>query len=98
MDLVISNHDQVTKTAPELAPPPNYHTTPTEGRLSSRQIIVHRSPTRRVFNDTGLELVTRPATIRYPDPSATADHKFKRRCHSAHELRCNRICLYRTFS
>ncbi|GFV95759.1 hypothetical protein TNCV_1728091 [Trichonephila clavipes] len=38
-DLVISNHDQVTRMAPELAPSsPNYDTTPTGGRLSSRQI------------------------------------------------------------
>ncbi|GFV93408.1 hypothetical protein TNCV_1987241 [Trichonephila clavipes] len=35
-DLVILNHGQVTKTTPELAPhSPNYHTTPTGGRLSS---------------------------------------------------------------
>ncbi|GFU05740.1 hypothetical protein TNCV_1005221 [Trichonephila clavipes] len=33
------NHGQVTWTTPELAPPsPNYHTTPTGGRFSSRQI------------------------------------------------------------
>ncbi|GFS53954.1 DDE_3 domain-containing protein [Trichonephila clavipes] len=38
-DLVILNHGQVTRTKPELAPPsPNYHTTPTGGRLSSPQI------------------------------------------------------------
>ncbi|GFW50557.1 hypothetical protein TNCV_2888601 [Trichonephila clavipes] len=38
-DLVILNHDQVTNTTPDLAPTsPNYHTTPMEGRLSSRQI------------------------------------------------------------
>ncbi|GFX84905.1 DUF5641 domain-containing protein [Trichonephila clavipes] len=34
-ELVILNHDQVTRTTPELA---NYHTTPTGGRLSSPQI------------------------------------------------------------
>ncbi|GFU68340.1 uncharacterized protein TNCV_1534601 [Trichonephila clavipes] len=35
---------------------------------------VHRCPTRRVFSGTGLELVTKEATIRYPYPyhSATA--------------------------
>ncbi|GFW20065.1 hypothetical protein TNCV_867711 [Trichonephila clavipes] len=33
---------------------------------------MHRCPTRRVFSGTGLELVTRPATIRYLDHSATA--------------------------
>ncbi|GFV12760.1 hypothetical protein TNCV_1367301 [Trichonephila clavipes] len=38
-DLVILNHGQMTWTTPELAPfSPNYHTTPTGGRLSSRQI------------------------------------------------------------
>ncbi|GFT45811.1 hypothetical protein TNCV_1781481 [Trichonephila clavipes] len=36
---VILNHGQVTWTTPELAPPsPNYPTTPTGGRFSSRQI------------------------------------------------------------
>ncbi|GFS62174.1 hypothetical protein TNCV_477091 [Trichonephila clavipes] len=39
-DHVILNHGQVTWTTPELAPPsPNYHTTPTGGRFSSRQIL-----------------------------------------------------------
>ncbi|GFV80611.1 uncharacterized protein TNCV_4617731 [Trichonephila clavipes] len=33
---------------------------------------VHRCPTRRVFSGTGLELVTRQATIRYLYHSATA--------------------------
>ncbi|GFW12943.1 uncharacterized protein TNCV_3328751 [Trichonephila clavipes] len=37
-DHVILNHGQVTWTTPELAPPLNYHTTPTGGRFSSRQI------------------------------------------------------------
>ncbi|GFW30178.1 hypothetical protein TNCV_1054891 [Trichonephila clavipes] len=38
-DQVILNYGQVTWTTPELAPPsPNYHTTPTGGRFSSRQI------------------------------------------------------------
>ncbi|GFY23592.1 uncharacterized protein TNCV_1038911 [Trichonephila clavipes] len=38
-DHVILNHGQVTWTTPELATPsPNYHTTPTGGRFSSRQI------------------------------------------------------------
>ncbi|GFX48257.1 hypothetical protein TNCV_2920741 [Trichonephila clavipes] len=39
MDHVILNHGQVTWTTPELAPSsPNYNTTPTGGRFSSRQI------------------------------------------------------------
>ncbi|GFW41942.1 hypothetical protein TNCV_6511 [Trichonephila clavipes] len=33
---------------------------------------MHRSPKRWVFSGTVLELVTRPATIRYLDHSATA--------------------------
>ncbi|GFU50881.1 hypothetical protein TNCV_4460871 [Trichonephila clavipes] len=38
-DHVILSHGQVTWTIPELAPPSsNYHTTPTGGRFSSRQI------------------------------------------------------------
>ncbi|GFV05302.1 hypothetical protein TNCV_225131 [Trichonephila clavipes] len=46
---------------PELArPSPNYHT---DGALD--RFNVHRCPTRRVLNGTGLELVTRQATIRY---------------------------------
>ncbi|GFX65499.1 hypothetical protein TNCV_4735471 [Trichonephila clavipes] len=66
-DNVILNHGQVTWMAPELPPSPNYHT---------NGFNVHRSPTRLVFNSIGLELVTRPATIRYLDHSATAatDH------------------------
>ncbi|GFW51804.1 uncharacterized protein TNCV_1187361 [Trichonephila clavipes] len=32
---------------------------------------VHRCPTKRVFSGTGLELVTRQATIRYLYDSAT---------------------------
>ncbi|GFY05377.1 hypothetical protein TNCV_2208221 [Trichonephila clavipes] len=36
------------------------------------RISVHRCPTRRVFSGTGLELVAKPATIRYLYPSATA--------------------------
>ncbi|GFT87934.1 hypothetical protein TNCV_800241 [Trichonephila clavipes] len=39
-DHVILNHGQVTGTTPELAlPSPIYHTTPTEGRLSSHRFI-----------------------------------------------------------
>ncbi|GBN46187.1 hypothetical protein AVEN_28543-1 [Araneus ventricosus] len=36
MDLVILNHGQMTKTTPELAhPSPNFHATPTAGRLAT---------------------------------------------------------------
>ncbi|GFT17649.1 uncharacterized protein TNCV_2587571 [Trichonephila clavipes] len=72
-DYVILNHGQVTWTTLELASPsPNYHSTPMRGRLSLDRSNVHRSPTRLVFSGTGLELVTRPTTIRYLDHSATA--------------------------
>ncbi|GFX49451.1 hypothetical protein TNCV_3342291 [Trichonephila clavipes] len=38
-------------------PSPNYHTTPTGGRLNSQQINEHHSLTRRVFNGSGLDLM-----------------------------------------
>ncbi|GFT16760.1 uncharacterized protein TNCV_1333741 [Trichonephila clavipes] len=65
-DHVILNHGQVTWTAPELAPPLQT-TTPhqREDILALDRSNVHRCPTRRVFSDTGLELVTRQATIQY---------------------------------
>ncbi|GFV34538.1 hypothetical protein TNCV_1448441 [Trichonephila clavipes] len=44
-DLIILNHGQVTWTTPELAPPPNYHTTPT-GRSAAA------SPEENVHNPT----------------------------------------------
>ncbi|GFU59143.1 hypothetical protein TNCV_4078991 [Trichonephila clavipes] len=59
-------------TTPELAPSPNYHTTPTGERFSSTDLALQRCPTRRVFSGTGLELVTKPATIRCLYHSATA--------------------------
>ncbi|GFV32041.1 uncharacterized protein TNCV_1688141 [Trichonephila clavipes] len=38
-DLVILNHDQVTRKTPKVVPTsPNYHTTPMGGRFSSRWI------------------------------------------------------------
>ncbi|GFX45051.1 hypothetical protein TNCV_3431001 [Trichonephila clavipes] len=44
-DLVILNHGQVTWTTPEMTPSsPNFHTTPTKGRLSLDIFNVHRSP------------------------------------------------------
>ncbi|GFY11686.1 hypothetical protein TNCV_4231551 [Trichonephila clavipes] len=66
-DDVILNHGQVTWTTPELAPPsPNYHT---NGRTF--QLSTHLACTV-VLSGTALELVTRPATIRYLYHSATA--------------------------
>ncbi|GFU51798.1 uncharacterized protein TNCV_855731 [Trichonephila clavipes] len=67
------NHGQVTWTTPELAPP-LLTTTPHQREDVSAldRFNVHRCPTRWVFSGTGLELVTRQATIRYLYPSAAA--------------------------
>ncbi|GFW15334.1 uncharacterized protein TNCV_3740381 [Trichonephila clavipes] len=72
MDHVILKHGQVTWTTPELAPS-LLTTTPhqREDVSALERFSVHRCPTRRVFSGTGLELVTRQATIRYPYHSAT---------------------------
>ncbi|GFV12117.1 hypothetical protein TNCV_1796041 [Trichonephila clavipes] len=44
-DLVILNHGQVTRTTPETAhPSPNFHTTPTGGRLSLNRYHAQRPP------------------------------------------------------
>ncbi|GFU68389.1 uncharacterized protein TNCV_3077771 [Trichonephila clavipes] len=72
-DHVILNHGQVTWTTPELAPP--LLTTPPHQRedvSALDRFNVHRCPTRRVFSGTGIELVTRQATILYLYHSATA--------------------------
>ncbi|GFW63114.1 uncharacterized protein TNCV_4454621 [Trichonephila clavipes] len=72
-DHVILNHGQVTWTTPELAPP-LLTTTPQQREDISAldRFNVHRCPTRRVFSGTGLELVTKQATVRYLYHSATA--------------------------
>ncbi|GFV88463.1 uncharacterized protein TNCV_1242761 [Trichonephila clavipes] len=72
-DHVILNHGQVTWTTPELAPP-LLTTTPHQREDVSAldRFNVHRCPTRRVFSGTGIELLTRQATIRYLYHSATA--------------------------
>ncbi|GFU82039.1 uncharacterized protein TNCV_517191 [Trichonephila clavipes] len=72
-DHVILNHGQVTWTTPELAPP-LLTTTPHQWEDISAldRFNVHRCPTRRVFSGTGLELVSRQATVRYLYHSATA--------------------------
>ncbi|GFX64764.1 uncharacterized protein TNCV_4682391 [Trichonephila clavipes] len=74
-DHVILNHSQVTWTTPELAPP-LLTTTPHQQEDVSAldRFNVHRCPTRRVFSGTGIELVTKQATIRYLYHSATAAH------------------------
>ncbi|GFT99935.1 uncharacterized protein TNCV_1079741 [Trichonephila clavipes] len=63
----------LTWTTPELAPP-LLTTTPHQREDVSAldRFSVHRCPTRRVFSGTGLELVTKPATIRCLYHSATA--------------------------
>ncbi|GFU95434.1 uncharacterized protein TNCV_4787691 [Trichonephila clavipes] len=67
------NHGQVTWATPELAPL-LLTTTPHQREDVSAldRFNVHRCPTRRIFSGTGLELVTRQATIRYPCHSAIA--------------------------
>ncbi|GFU43104.1 uncharacterized protein TNCV_109241 [Trichonephila clavipes] len=54
--------------------PPLLTTTPHQRENVSAldRCSVHRCPTRWVFSGTGLELVTKPATIRCPYHSATA--------------------------
>ncbi|GFS56159.1 uncharacterized protein TNCV_1650721 [Trichonephila clavipes] len=73
MDLIILNHGQVTRTTPELALP-LLTTTPHQREDVSAvdRFNAHRCPTWRVFSGTGLELVTRQATIPYLYHSATA--------------------------
>ncbi|GFV54198.1 uncharacterized protein TNCV_1027701 [Trichonephila clavipes] len=77
-DHVILNHGQVTWTTPELAPP-LLTTTPHQWEDVSAldRFNVHRCPTRRVFSGTGLEPVTKQATVRYLYHSATAATKGK---------------------
>ncbi|GFU35640.1 uncharacterized protein TNCV_2099371 [Trichonephila clavipes] len=72
-DHVILNHGQVTWTTPELAPL-LLTTTPHQREDVSAldRFNVHRCPTQLVFSGTGLELVTRQATVRYPYHLATA--------------------------
>ncbi|GFW01523.1 uncharacterized protein TNCV_5137061 [Trichonephila clavipes] len=72
-DLVILNHGQVKRATPEMTPP-LLTTTPHQREDVSAldRFNVHRCPTRRVLSGTGIELVTRQATIRYLYHSATA--------------------------
>ncbi|GFW74938.1 uncharacterized protein TNCV_2678061 [Trichonephila clavipes] len=63
----------MTWTIPELAPrSPNFHTHQREDVSALDRFNMHRCPTRPVFSGTGLELVTRRATIRYLYHSVTA--------------------------
>ncbi|GFU73137.1 uncharacterized protein TNCV_1354281 [Trichonephila clavipes] len=72
-DHVILNHGQVTWTTPKLAPP-LLTTTPHQREDVSAldRFNMHRCPTRRIFSGTGLEPVTKQATVRYLYHSATA--------------------------
>ncbi|GFT89318.1 uncharacterized protein TNCV_4386141 [Trichonephila clavipes] len=64
MDLVILNHGQVTWVTPELAPPILTSTPHQREDVSALdRFNVHRCPTQRVFSGSGLELVTKQATI-----------------------------------
>ncbi|GFT06530.1 uncharacterized protein TNCV_3356511 [Trichonephila clavipes] len=71
-DHVILNNGQVMWTTPELVPP-LLTTTPHQQEDVSAldKFNVHRCPIRYVFSGTGIELVTKKATIRYLYPSAT---------------------------
>ncbi|GFU88227.1 uncharacterized protein TNCV_846201 [Trichonephila clavipes] len=72
-DHVILNHGQVTWTTPELAPPLLTITPHQREDISALdRFNVHRCPTRRVFSGTGIEPVTKQATVRYLYHSATA--------------------------
>ncbi|GFX80070.1 transposable element Tcb2 transposase [Trichonephila clavipes] len=80
-DHVILNHGQVTWTTPELAPL-LLTTTPhlREDVSALDRFNVHRCPTRRVFSGTGLEPVTKQATVRYLYHSATAATDLRTYC------------------
>ncbi|GFW26139.1 uncharacterized protein TNCV_3396351 [Trichonephila clavipes] len=98
MDHVILNHGQVTWTTPELPPLPFLTTTPHQREDVSAldRFNVHRCPTRRVFSGTGLDLVTKPAMIRYLYHSASAAETKIRLvilCVCSIALSCNRIFL-----
>ncbi|GFW43899.1 hypothetical protein TNCV_4786101 [Trichonephila clavipes] len=76
-DIGILNHGQVTRTTPVLAPSfPNYHTTPTRGRLSSLQIkrasLPYTVSLWWYWTPTG----DKPATTQYLDHSDTAATSF----------------------
>ncbi|GFW02782.1 uncharacterized protein TNCV_3731821 [Trichonephila clavipes] len=93
-DHVILNHGQVTWTTPELAPP-LLTTTPhqREDVSALNRFNAHRCPTRRVFSGTGLEPVTKQATVRYLYHSATAATT---RSFAMQEKGGNRWCQVRT--
>ncbi|GFX16969.1 hypothetical protein TNCV_2519461 [Trichonephila clavipes] len=64
-DLGILNHGQVMRTRLELGnPSPNFHTTPTVGRLSLDIFDVHRPP---LNGRSRIELLTHRPRVRYLD-------------------------------
>ncbi|GBM88142.1 hypothetical protein AVEN_213957-1 [Araneus ventricosus] len=71
-DLVILNHGQMTRTTPELAPPsPNFHDTPTGGRLATAyDLTCNRPHTRRIFSGIGSRTWNPPAPKPRPYHSA----------------------------
>ncbi|GFV34329.1 uncharacterized protein TNCV_4023441 [Trichonephila clavipes] len=78
-DHVNLNHSQVTWTTPELATPLQTTTPHQREDVSALdRFSMHRCPTRWVFSDTGLELMTKPATIRYLYHSTTAATQWSR--------------------
>ncbi|GFU57156.1 uncharacterized protein TNCV_1780161 [Trichonephila clavipes] len=87
-DHVILNHGQVTWTTPELAPP-LLTTTPHQREDVSAldRFNGHRCPTRWVFSGTGLEPVTKQATVRYLYHSATAATQQKKKRRTAISLK-----------
>ncbi|GFW31020.1 hypothetical protein TNCV_4522891 [Trichonephila clavipes] len=84
--LVILSHGQVTRPTPELAlPSPNYHTTPTGERLSSRQIYRASLPYTAGLECYWARTHDMPTTIRYLDHWATAAPFQDRRYHPSLE-------------
>ncbi|GFW19113.1 DUF1758 domain-containing protein [Trichonephila clavipes] len=79
------NHGQVTWTTPELVPPLLTTTPHQRDDVSALdRFNVHRCPTRRVFSGTGLEPVTKQATVRYLYHSATVAVKDPMKCNNVH--------------
>ncbi|GBO14653.1 hypothetical protein AVEN_136484-1 [Araneus ventricosus] len=92
----------MTKTTPELAPPsPNFHATPTGGRLATTYDLAFMRPhTRRIFSGIGFLTCNPPPqstdlTTRPPRPGYKREKKFWKTvslgywCMSGAELRSN---------
>ncbi|GFV79362.1 hypothetical protein TNCV_1903341 [Trichonephila clavipes] len=73
-DLVILNHNQVTRMTPELAPLPSHssHITSSGGRLSQDTFNIHWPPLHGGSSVApGLELMTRQPRVHYLDHKTT---------------------------